>query len=300
MSTFDSFTPTSNSSNQELEYSISSSNHSHSIFSPSSFTASTTSKNKTTSNTIVDNTSSNISFDPSTFTTSKKSNNIDSYKVTSTVEKNNISFNPDQYKESTLPNNDIYVFDDNHNKILVDDDSYKFRYSNINLNQVMYDMSRFTPIYEFDRVLQTKILTPSKTDVDVIPDDGFFGLKKVTVKSIPDIYADISGVTAIPENVSVGKYFVDRSGNLLEGTLSTVMGENIVLNIDIPSYTYPSGLYGNSHTVSINLQEKEVTPIFTKQTVVSDINKVLKQVIVDSIPITKTINTAGGYTVKVG
>lgn len=60
--------------------------------------------------------------------------------------------------------------------------------------------------------LQSKEVTPTKTQQQITSDDGYYGLSDVTVKAIPENYQDVSSVTAKKAEVLEGKIFVDSTG----------------------------------------------------------------------------------------
>ena len=67
-------------------------------------------------------------------------------------------------------------------------------------------------------VLETKNVTPTKASQTIKPTSGKV-LSEVTVAPIPDKYQDISGVTANAADVMSGKYFVNSSGETVEGAI---------------------------------------------------------------------------------
>jgi hypothetical protein len=100
-------------------------------------------------------------------------------------------------------------------------------------------------------VLETKTVTPSKSVQKVTPTTGKV-LSEVTVEAIPDKYQDVSGVTTAAPNVLDGTYFVDKTGELVEGTMpnkGAVTGS--IDGMTTTSYTVPAGYHNGSGKVSL-------------------------------------------------
>lgn len=100
-------------------------------------------------------------------------------------------------------------------------------------------------------VLETKSVTPTKSAQDIVPTTGKV-LSKVTVAAIPDKYQDVSGVTALPENVLDGSYFVNNSGELKEGSMPNNGAISATIDgLTTSSFTVPAGYHNGTGTVSL-------------------------------------------------
>lgn len=99
--------------------------------------------------------------------------------------------------------------------------------------------------------LQSKIVTPTKKQQNVTPDSGFYGLSDVTVGAIPEVYQDVSAVTAGAADVLTGKVIVDATGKTVAGAMPN--NGALALAIDgltATSVTIPAG-YSSGGTVSL-------------------------------------------------
>lgn len=67
--------------------------------------------------------------------------------------------------------------------------------------------------------LQTKEVTPTKSQQPIAPDEGYYGLSAVTVNAIPETYQDVTSVTAGASDVLAGKVIVDAEGSVITGTM---------------------------------------------------------------------------------
>lgn len=95
--------------------------------------------------------------------------------------------------------------------------------------------------------LQSKTITPTKSTQNIASDDGYYGLSSVTVNPIPDIYQDVSGVTAGVDDVLANKIFVNALGEVKtgemvnNGAVSLTMDGTTTTSVTVPK-GYHSGL----------------------------------------------------------
>lgn len=132
--------------------------------------------------------------------------------------------------------------------------------------------------------LQSRSVTPTKKQISVTPDSGYYGLSDVTVAPIPDNYQDVSSVTAVAGDVLTGKVFVTEDGTVTTGTMPN--NGAVAKNLDgtTISYTIPKGFHDGNGKVTIVLETKSVTPTKSAQTIKPTSGKVLSQVDVAPIP----------------
>lgn len=132
--------------------------------------------------------------------------------------------------------------------------------------------------------LQSKTITPTKSQQNITPDSGYYGLSDVTVDAIPEIYQDVSAVTAAAGNVLTGKVFVTADGVVTTGTMANNGTVTKTLDTSTVKYTIAAGYHSGSGTVTITLEEKSVTPTKSAQTITPTSGKVLSKVTVAAIP----------------
>ena len=132
--------------------------------------------------------------------------------------------------------------------------------------------------------LQSKTAVPTKTQQNIVPDGGYYGLSGVTVAAIPETYQDVSSVTAGAADVLTGKVFVMADGTVKAGTMADNGAVNKTLDATTVSYTIPAGKHSGTGKVSITLEEKSVTPTKSAQSITPASGKVLSKVTVEAIP----------------
>lgn len=132
--------------------------------------------------------------------------------------------------------------------------------------------------------LQSKQVTPTKSQQNVTPDSGYYGLSDVTVNAIPQAYQDVSAVTANAADVLANKIIVNAQGQTVPGTMPNNGAVEKTLTADDPSYTVSKGYHNGSGTVSIDPEAKTATPTKTQQVIAPSSGKVLSQVTVEAIP----------------
>lgn len=154
--------------------------------------------------------------------------------------------------------------------------------------------------------LQSKTVTPTKQQQAIVSDDGFYGLSDVVVKPIPEIYQDVSSVTATAADVLATKVIVDAAGVVTTGTMANNGAVSKTLDVDSAAnmeYTVPAGYHNGEGKINIVAETKSATPTKSAQTIAPTSGKVLSSVTVAAIPDeyqVVTNVTAGAADVLVG
>lgn len=135
--------------------------------------------------------------------------------------------------------------------------------------------------------LQSKKVTPTKQQQNITPDEGSYGLSDVTVAPIPEIYQDVSSVTAGAADVLATKVIVDSTGAVTTGTMANNGAVDKTLDTSATAnttYTIPAGYHNGEGTVKIVTETKSATPTKSAQNISATAGKVLSTVTVEAIP----------------
>lgn len=134
--------------------------------------------------------------------------------------------------------------------------------------------------------LQSKSVTPTKSQQSVSPDSGYYGLSGVTVAAIPEAYQDVTAVTAAAGDVLATKIIVAADGTVTTGTMPNngAVSKTLDATSGNQSYTVPAGYHSGSGAVGIVLEEKSATPGDSAQDITPTEGKVLSKVTVGAVP----------------
>ena len=129
-------------------------------------------------------------------------------------------------------------------------------------------------------------ITPTKSQQNIAPDNGYYGLSAVTIGAIPEAYQNVSSVTASAGDVLSPKIVVASDGTTITGTMPNngAVSKTLDATTNNQSYTVPSGFHSGAGTVSIVLEESIVNPNDFSFDVTPTSGKVLGKVTVLAIP----------------
>lgn len=113
-------------------------------------------------------------------------------------------------------------------------------------------LSKITVNVENAPALQEKTAVPSKEAQEIVADEGYDGLSKVSVQAIPANFADVTGVTVSAADVLTGKVFVDSTGAQKSGEMANNAAVSATINgLDTTSYVIPAGYHNGRGTVKL-------------------------------------------------
>lgn len=106
--------------------------------------------------------------------------------------------------------------------------------------------------------LQEKSVTPTKSQQNVTPDSGYYGLSGVTVAAIPSNYNDTGAVTAGAADVLANKVIVNADGDTVAGSMPNNGAVSQTIDgLNTTSYTIPKGYHSGSGKVSLDSSIEE-------------------------------------------
>lgn len=132
--------------------------------------------------------------------------------------------------------------------------------------------------------LQSKTVTPTKAEQNIVPDEGKYGLSDVTVAPIPEQYQDVSSVTATADTVLTGKIFVDATGKQIAGEMVNNGAVDKTIDTKTTSYNVPKGYHDGLGVVKVVTEEKSATPTKEEQVLNATTGKVISKVTIAPIP----------------
>lgn len=146
--------------------------------------------------------------------------------------------------------------------------------------------------------LQSKTVTPTKSQQAITADQGFYGLSDVTVKAIPDAYQNVSSVTAAAGDVLANKIIVDATGKSVAGTMPNNGAVSATLDTKTTSYAVPAGYHSGKGTVEIVPEDISVNAYEEVTYATASDGKVIRKVTIQ--PISPQYKNVTDATVRAG
>lgn len=143
--------------------------------------------------------------------------------------------------------------------------------------------------------LQSKTVTPTKTEQTITKDAGYYGLSSVTINPIPDAYQDVTDVTATASDVLSGKVFVDSDGSVIAGTMYNRGSVSNTIQAG-GSYTIPEGYHDGTGKVTAATLASQTGVDTGKTKVTADGMLTGMQAWVDGSKVTGTMPNKGSIT----
>lgn len=131
--------------------------------------------------------------------------------------------------------------------------------------------------------LQSKTVTPTKAQQNIVPDAGKYGLSGVTVEAIPENYQDVTAVDATAADVLANKKIVSADGTIVAGTMPNHGAAGTTLTPAMTNYFIAKGYHNGEGMVGVAEENKSVTPTKEEQ-VLTATTKYMKKVTVAPIP----------------
>lgn len=132
---------------------------------------------------------------------------------------------------------------------------------------------------------------------EVLNGETFYARGQKQTGSMPNIGKQQISITDADTPVKISQGYHDGSGS---ATIDSTELAKLKDHSNIKAGVTILGETGTYAGESVTAEAKEVTPSFSQQNVLPTTTDYLSQVTVKPIPVTKVLNSTGGYTVTVG
>lgn len=146
-------------------------------------------------------------------------------------------------------------------------------------------------------VPETVSITPTKQAQTVSPTSGKI-ISEVNVGAIPDAYQDITGVTAVADDVLSGKVIIGADGSEITGSMPIITSATNTIDTVTTEYTIPLGYHDGTGKVNLINEEKTATPATVAQEITPSAGKVLSKVTISAI--SSDMHDTSGVTATAG